>query len=198
MQEKIMAIWKDTVETVANICQHNFVNVSNVIRNLTGGWEGWLQVETALSVQANNIFKKNVNFAREQNYPVGSNINGRYDLEIWPVDATGQPHGAPAYLELKAQYPNSQLAASITRYKTDIAKLQNANNNFRQQNILIACVVLMANNQNEVNTLRDEIKYDLNHQNLAVVNISQNQISLVKNINEIVQGNIVLLGAFIP
>jgi hypothetical protein len=115
-------------------------------RDLTGGWESWLQVEFAQLAIARLPLD---NFAREQTFPTGQRC------DLWFHD--GGDKGVPIWVELKTQR-NRGYTSAVRDFGSDITKLDGLPTAFRKVNVLVAAVVLRLRptDPTELDTLRIE------------------------------------------
>lgn len=102
----------DVIAAVGTIISNAGLRINQIV-GLRGGWEAWLQVETALQLQAN--LGVGAAAAREQNYPA-PNAALRADIFLQPA------RGAPIYVELKVQ--NAIGDDILARFGTDIGKIR--------------------------------------------------------------------------
>ena len=107
------------VAAVGTIVQTNAQKIHTIIQSVNGGWEGWLQVETALALNA--LGGNGTQWQRERAYP-GVN-NNRCDVWVQP----GNSQDIKIWVELKTQ--NSVTNANdnvLGRYLADMQKLDNS------------------------------------------------------------------------
>ena len=103
----------DVILAVRNVVEINRAKIGNIIASLTGGWEGWLQIEAALGLLS--ALGAGSFAAREQSYPAPDGAR-RSDLLLRPAK------GTLVYVELKVQnYANDNILA---RFAGDVEKLQ--------------------------------------------------------------------------
>jgi hypothetical protein len=103
----------DIILAVRNVVENDRAKIDKIMTSLTGGWEGWLQVESALGlISALGI---GATAAREQLYPAPDNAF-RCDLLLTPAK------GIRAYLELKVQ--NSHSDNILARFSADVDKVR--------------------------------------------------------------------------
>jgi hypothetical protein len=116
--------------------------------NLTGGWEGWLQVEYARAVLGSNL--QATDFAREVNFDYTAL---RCDLVFTPS------RGTRMWVELKTQRTASY-KNTVSDFEADINKIYTLSSAFKAGNVLIAAAVLklQAGDANKLNELRNGVK----------------------------------------
>jgi hypothetical protein len=112
--------------------------------NLSGGWEGWLQVAYARAVMSAGLQVEDFN--REVLFPLTAQ---RCDLFFRPQ------RGADMWVELKTQR-RANYTATVDDFSGDILKIINLNAGFKNTNVLVATAILklQANDAQKLNTLR--------------------------------------------
>ncbi|HEX9931546.1 MAG TPA: hypothetical protein VGB08_01755 [Allosphingosinicella sp.] len=105
--------------------------------NAKGGWEPWLQVESALAIRAAHRSDLAFLFEREVQYPA---LGIKCDLCITPDANAAKPgRGAPIWVELKTQR-SGVYAGAIKDMKTDISKF--IAHSAAKTDVLVAAAVL--------------------------------------------------------
>lgn len=116
----------DVIAAVGTIISTNGARINQIV-GLRGGWEAWLQVETALQLQA--ALGAGATSQREQNYPA-PNAAQRADIYLHPA------RGADIYLELKVQ--NAIGDDVLVRFNADIAKIRGLDRAVIGANVIVA------------------------------------------------------------
>lgn len=117
----------DVIAAVKTVVQNNIGKIERVINDLTGGWEGWLQVEATLALM--DMAGAGSKGSREDHYPV-PNAAQRTDIALLPAK------GTKIYVELKVQNaPNDDI---IDRFVSDVAKIRSLDPITRRDFVIVA------------------------------------------------------------
>ena len=122
----------DVILAVRNVVETDRTKIQNIIASLTGGWEGWLQVEAALGLIS--VLGVGSTAAREQLYPAPDNAY-RCDLVLTPAK------GINIYVELKVQ--NAANDNILTRFGTDIDKIRGLSQATRSTYVVVATAYMI-------------------------------------------------------
>ncbi|MEH0194437.1 hypothetical protein V7S57_01755 [Caulobacter sp. CCNWLY153] len=123
-------------------------------RNISGGWESWLQVSCAAALIYANLA---ADFLREVEYPREA-VGGNARLPI--CDLWAKPtRGTEIWIELKTQR-NSNYTQTINDFMRDIAKITALSQSWRQSNVTaaVALLILTQNDRKTLNDLRTQIR----------------------------------------
>lgn len=134
------------VEVLQAVVRTDLLNPQSILgfymtRNLSGGWEGWLQTVYARGVFALNSVS---NFNREVLYP-----GTAQRCDLWFQGGTG------IWVELKTQR-TGVYAGTVGDFAADIYKIQALSTAFRQTNVNVALAVfqLTAADRTALNQIR--------------------------------------------
>jgi len=132
---------QDIINAVETVVQNNRAKIGNMINALNGGWEVWLQVETALQLYGNLM----LGAAAQREYPYPGVVQ-RCDILLTPR------LGANIYMELKVQ--NAAFDNIIDRFRNDITKIRQLPGVLRSQNTMIAIAYMESFNPIDLMNVR--------------------------------------------
>jgi hypothetical protein len=130
------------INAVKTVIAGNVAKVGSFIQNIRGGWEIWLQVETAYQLRGD--LAPGANAAREIQYP------GILPAQFCDIQLTPRM-GTVIYMELKVQ--NAPADDILTRFQNDITKVR-AIAQTLTGNVLIAIAYMESFNTAALNTMR--------------------------------------------
>lgn len=134
---------EDVINAVKDTLSPNLVKINEIIATISGGWEVWLQVESALTLLHRLGPGSTAN--REENYPP-PDAALRADLVLHPA------RGTAVYLELKVQ--NHVPDNILFRFGQDIAKIVSLNQNTKRDSVVVALAFMQVFDSNELRAMR--------------------------------------------